>query len=530
MVNNQLNRASKVSFYESSYFWQTLLLFFIALLIWLIFYPGLFSNDSANQYGQAINEKFTNWHPPLMAIVLSFVLKLGGNVGLLILLQCAAAILGVRSLTRQFLISFFPQSNRKIIIITTLVPLFLLIPVTPFLFYTVTFWKDVWTEILFLWIIAYLLWLNNNSEKYKFRGLGIHLLFIACLSSLLPLIRHNAIIVLPIIGFSLLLIVLKNINPSLSGIKKITAFSLLFIPLCISLLVQFGITRIFNIKDLHTEDGVKEHELFLLLKSNPELSGEFPITAHHIDSPMVFFGNDDGSHFALWNDSTGGAECPKAKSFIDATSYSWENLEPLTATSPPPCFRLATESNEALGKEYWTALKNYPAQLLKIKLHQFTIPLNPQLSLDYVITKDITDYAPLNTNQNFKRLRSALYEFFENIKSSGYLLYGLNIHALWLVINIGFTFKILFDFVNKKNKSDALFRLSILLIPFSYYLSYFLVTVATDYRFMYPSTLIIQILVISLLQSKILSFLKNRRLSEIFAANVLFTNQTFERE
>jgi hypothetical protein len=61
------------------------------------------------------------------------------------------------------------------------------------------------------------------------------------------------------------------------------------------------------------------------------------------------------------------------------------------------------------------------------------------------------------------------------------------------------------------------------MIPLSYYLSYILAAVAQDYRFMYPSTLAMQVIGISLLLAKTLKYLldtiKNRQPDNNFSAS-----------
>ena len=42
------------------------------------YYPGVYTADSVDQLGQAINENFTPWHPPLMAWVWSKLIKITG--------------------------------------------------------------------------------------------------------------------------------------------------------------------------------------------------------------------------------------------------------------------------------------------------------------------------------------------------------------------------------------------------------------------------------------------------------------------
>lgn len=71
---------------------QFLLLFSVAIFIWQVIYPALMSPDSITQYGQAASGKFDNWHPPLMAILLWAAMKIGADIGILMLIQCLAGV------------------------------------------------------------------------------------------------------------------------------------------------------------------------------------------------------------------------------------------------------------------------------------------------------------------------------------------------------------------------------------------------------------------------------------------------------
>ncbi|MGI8555822.1 MAG: hypothetical protein ACR2LT_05650, partial [Pyrinomonadaceae bacterium] len=91
------NKTASRIFIEYGYVWQTILLAVIAVVIWRIYYPGIMSPDSIDQYGQALEGNFVDWHPPLMSLVLSLIFKVGGGIGTLIFMQCLAALFGLRS-------------------------------------------------------------------------------------------------------------------------------------------------------------------------------------------------------------------------------------------------------------------------------------------------------------------------------------------------------------------------------------------------------------------------------------------------
>ena len=50
-------------------------------------FPGELISDSRDQLHQAITHQYLDWHPPIMAVVWSWLLKINGNPGLLLVLH-----------------------------------------------------------------------------------------------------------------------------------------------------------------------------------------------------------------------------------------------------------------------------------------------------------------------------------------------------------------------------------------------------------------------------------------------------------
>src|SRR5262245_1727975 len=69
-------------------------------LPWAVFSPALMSDDSIDQYEQAVTGRYHDWHPPVMSLVLAGVFKCGGSFEALMLAQCLAGCLGVYELLR----------------------------------------------------------------------------------------------------------------------------------------------------------------------------------------------------------------------------------------------------------------------------------------------------------------------------------------------------------------------------------------------------------------------------------------------
>ena len=113
------------------------------------------SVDSVTQYQQALSGRFDDWHPPAMAVILSAIIACGGDIGLLMLFQCTAGIIGLRMFVFE-IISQIDEDGRMTDAArswaATIMTVLFLIPISPFAFYVMTFWKDAWVMILLLWI------------------------------------------------------------------------------------------------------------------------------------------------------------------------------------------------------------------------------------------------------------------------------------------------------------------------------------------------------------------------------------------
>lgn len=154
------------------------------------------SFDSIAQYGQAMAGQYTDWHPPLISILLHFVLALGGGVSLFMLAQCLAGVFGVRAFATACLRRLFGERMppRRAAWLSLAVLLLLLVPPSPLAFYLMTFWKDSFALVLVLWIGALAL-----RERLSPSVLAVLIVLAAAWGQ----VRHNSIVTLPFLGMVL---------------------------------------------------------------------------------------------------------------------------------------------------------------------------------------------------------------------------------------------------------------------------------------------------------------------------------------
>lgn len=159
------------------------------------------SNDSFIQYQQAVTRTFSDWHPPVLSLLLAGVLALGGSLGLFMLGQCLAGVLAVRAFASACLAqpAGGPISRSRAAWLSFLVVLILLVPVSPLAFYLMTLWKDPWTIILLLWMGVLALALVRTEGRPPSLLVG----GLVAVAAVYGMVRHNAIVTLPVFGLFL---------------------------------------------------------------------------------------------------------------------------------------------------------------------------------------------------------------------------------------------------------------------------------------------------------------------------------------
>lgn len=153
---------------------------FYSLLL-LAFWPGIVTYDSANQWGQAINASYTNAHPFIYSLLMSFSNFVTGTPVLVTLLQvCFIAF---------FFSSVFAYFYQRGISVKILFVLTILLVVWPvFLIYNVSLWKDIFYSLSVV-VLSFFVYLGiTKKENYT--------PFIIFLSVLCATLRHNGIIYL----------------------------------------------------------------------------------------------------------------------------------------------------------------------------------------------------------------------------------------------------------------------------------------------------------------------------------------------
>lgn len=475
---------------------QYILLFIIAIIIWQIFYPGLMSPDSLAQYEQAKAGRFDDWHPPIMSIFLSGLMLLGGDIGLMMLIQCTASLFGLRSLIIRTL-RFFSNgalSIEKAQWMATIGTVIFLLPfLTPFMFFSIIYWKDAWLAIIALWVVSFILWLFENFDQIQKKSYFKLLIWLSLSSAILVLIRHNALVVLPVLCLSVGLLAKNKLG------KKWLVMGIL--PFILAITLNPLINFIFDVGRTYTGNTVFASDMAVFLKLYPELDNEFPLSARHKNAPTVLLTDDGG----VWNETTEGIPCPYMNKKIcdsEMPLACFGNKENTINITGNDCYMPVGNDNKLLKEEYYKAIKTHPIQLLHAKIYLFGQMLHPRYWEPIAVSCEISgNPMGLKLSDNFVSVREKLCKLNHETAHKKYFNWISGIHPFWLIINVIFLLYFSIKFIFRR-ESSILLTILIFLLPLFYYLSYILAATTPDYRFMYPSTLLMQVFTLAFIISR----------------------------
>jgi MFS family permease len=429
----------------------------LCLLLWWAFFPGLMSNDSVVQYGEALTGEYRDWHPPFMSILLHFVLILGGGLGTLMLAQCLAGAFGVRALVRSAL-AFF-QGDRvpaeRAAWLSLGVLLLLLVPVTPLACYLMTFWKDVWAMAFLLWMAALLLNLHRRGPAPG------RLLAVAGLAAALGLVRHNAVAVLPLIG----VVVWMAVRPRLG---RPAAVAWAAAPLALYLVAGPLIDRGFAVRKLHPESQVMVLDLVgLCAADRAACPRRLPWTwSHVLDAGALAAYRPGDVGFIYWD-------------------------------QPPHVDPSMGDDYPRLRAEYLAAFRERPGLFARVKLNAFK-PLLGRWRTEYFIHDSIVwnPYRLTLRDTALAPLRRSLTTTASRVAWNAGLRWISGVHLVWLLVDAAWVAGLLAAWLRTREERYG-FLAAVLLIPLAYYFSYLAAAPGHDFRYMYPATLLVQCVTVS---------------------------------
>lgn len=431
----------------------------VAVFVWAVFHPALMSVDSLNQYAQALSRRFTDWHPPVISLALSGVLALGGSLGVFMLGQCLAGAFGVTAFAAACLEWLHGgRTSRRRAAWTSVLVFLVLLALSPLAFYLMTLWKDVWTFILLLWMGVLALKLSRAGERLPPLLVGGFVL----LAVLYGMVRHNAIVTLPIVGLFLW------IEARRRSIQAVAALLLAVSPLALCWSLGAALPRAFDIRSQHPGDTVLVLDLVGICVEDRAACESFTY--------LQWFLRDD--------EDLGGRYRPG-----DMGSIYWE--KPALVD-----FSIFKGRREVLLDEYRRAARRFPLLLARVKLEAFW-PLLQFERTAYFFNEGLPPNAyGLALNERFRGFREGLEEWVGTLGEDPVLRWISGVHLVWMIANAAWVAALL---ARARRAGDrGLSSLAVfLLVPLAYSFSYLAASPVPDYRFLYPSTLTVQVLTLA---------------------------------
>ena len=444
----------------------------ISISIWAIFYPALMSTDSIYHYRDALNGFYNDFHPPLLPITLSGIFSIGFDIGFLMLIQCLAGCLGIRflsiSVQKSFIDNQLSGTAMELIALATLV--ILLIPVSPLIFYLMTFWKDAWLAIFLIWAFAFSIRLYNKADTSQNLAFYPEFFILAFIIALAALTRHNA----KVIFFSLCVTSWMIMRHRRARGAYILALS----PLVFYLILNQVQYEHFNVERTHLGKYIMALDLVGLCVESENICDELPNLKRHLrqDYSKRYVSGYIGP--ILW-------ESPR---IIDDEYFSEENRPKII-------------------EEYKFALMKHTRTLAKVKIKAFwyLLGIKEKLSPFYPGIKKNT--FGLSLNDRFANIRDKLIRAGIKVSKHKYLRLISGVPLVWILVGISWEVGLMILY-KKNRKLKYLFYLTLISTTIIYCFSYLLATPGHDYRYTYPATLIIQILTTSTILGFFLSRLK----------------------
>jgi hypothetical protein len=426
------------------------------------YYPGLMTSDSDHQYLQASSFIFSDWHPPIMSLVWSALLKIvDGPLGLFVLfgLMYWGSFLSIASSLAM---------KSKFAAITLL--LFAYSPIM--LNYMGTIWKDVFVTVFFLLGLALILRSYATQVPLNL----FQSFFILLIISIGSLARHNSI--LTGLVLSILCVIYTKTIPTLT------------------------IEKIYK----KVAIGVLAYIVVL---------GSTLITVNHITNPKKEYASSSLFVYDLVGISIRANEylLPKSNLYdvhniIDC--YEDKGWDKIYVACPSLLSEIRADGNwQFLGRYWMEAIYKHPVQYLKHRYRHFTSFFR-SASLKFIDDKTTTQLSKdfgFKSTSGFLFLQDYILRSTDNRITS--LLYT---NGFWILLSFATTIIYFLCMIIKFDQS----RLVLFLISFSgfvYASPLIMIGVAPDFRYVYW-TITSSLICFSLSISLILQRFQRKRLIE----------------
>lgn len=423
-----------------------------ATALWVVFFPGVMSFDSISQYKQAVTRQYTDWFPPIMSIVLTKVMALGGDVQHLVLLQCIAGVLGVYCLALFSIRLLFASDfiRRYSTFIALAVVSILMCPFSPLPVHLVVFWKDVWMLIGMMWLAAItILLLSQEQMSPILRGMLMASFLLAAYLTIA--VRHNALVLLPLCCGLFAILASRYFSWRYAAVASV-------IPAIIYVGGQRFVASHYRVQHNTISSCEMTIDLMRICIRHPEAKSSLQFVAKYLP---------DDVQLSTYADIYAGT---------DLNQYF---------TSDPASF-----DPKEVAHDYWSCARQHPLWFAEIKLTAFLAHFTDSGGLRVLDSMQPNDYG-LTFSGRWSGVRQFFWSSARSTFDRPILRFLFAQHAVWFIVALGCF--VWFSIAWKRTgKTEDLAFAILMVFPISYSLSYFVFSPCADFRYMYPSTIFMQ--------------------------------------
>ena len=444
------------------------------IFIWLTFYPGVFSADSMFFISESSLKWLSDWHSLLIVFALNFLPRVEQNISVVIFVQIFLGLFGIR----QFgiaLARLFGAQEKSLDMIALGLLILLSSPLTPLSIYLATLWTDTWLFISFAWTFALLIEIYQESRSRSFSEIGLKLIFVMIFITVTLLVRSNTPILYPALVVCLQLI-LRRI-PFDYFYKTLLSI----LPVAIYVLFIFFQYRVFEVKPGHPERAIYALDLASMIVLDPSICRDLSLQG--CDLVIGVYTSD----FVVGH----GA--------IDFT---------FNQGRPPyvPYYNLLYYPD--LTDEFFDAVRDHPLLFVMVKVLNYFDYISPNASRYFYQNSNFPAPNGFVYLHPFSQLTNRWFSLTNTILRNPVFRCFSFVHAVWLIINL-ISLAICARLARRDDR--ARFIGFILLVPASYYASYLIAFTSSEFRFMYPSMLIVQVITLTFLSSQGAKWLARRK-------------------
>jgi hypothetical protein len=438
------------------------------VVIWEVFRPGFLDADGLGQIRMAMGElPMTDWYSPLMALSLAAAFQAGSRLSLLTLLQAVAGSVGVYWLASE-LLRFLSRHERRDWQwrwAALAVLLILLTPFTPLMYYLAHYRNDSLAVVFLTWAVAGWLRVEQtwNQDRHLPGSLArnlVALLLATGASVLIVVVRYNAVLVVPLF----LILVALTVGRTSRKTAAVTALVLVIGPSAL----HEGLMRLGGVVRTHPVRQIMALELVGMCVERDDLKSMLRYTPKYL------------------------IEDRYRAAFIPGAFLAIADGVP----SPPRVVENGYMSNyDRLARDYRRAIRRAPGTWLSVKVKAaFASLLDPAPHWHHRVI-DPNPYG-ITFRDDLRAVRSVLLDIDAAIYSDPVLRFLCARHLPWVVANL--VLVVLAGAIAGLSRTrGTILAATLLLLPLTYYVSHLVAVAAHDYRYMFPATLLMQILVAS---------------------------------